>query len=120
MLRTDGFVSEHFRFRKGKAASYRLPLQPSRVGVQGWEEEGGEGCGSTQGGGRGQVRRVREGSPGAGGSTDGLGSGRVIWGHLVFQGDMPWSLAGGGSSFRAWTVRGEGVERQICSAFLRT
>ena len=67
MLRTDGFISEHFRFRKGKAASYRLPLQPFRVGVQGGEEEGGERCGSTQGGDRGQVRRVREGSPGAGG-----------------------------------------------------
>lgn len=86
MLRTDGFISEDFRSREGKASSYGLPLQPSRVGVQGCEEEGGEGCGSMQGGGRGQAWRVREGSPGAGGLRRWTGHWRAIWGHLVFLG----------------------------------
>lgn len=75
MLRTDGFIIEDFRFREGKAASYRLPLQASRVRVQGWEEESG------------QARRVREGSPGAGGLYRWTGQWLGNLGPLSFPGE---------------------------------
>lgn len=74
MLRTDGFIIEDFRFREGKAASYRLPLQASRVRSRAGEEEWGQG------------RRVERGLSRSRRAPGGLGSGWAIWGHLVFLG----------------------------------